>query len=89
MPEIRVKLNVETDPFASIVRLHSQGRVPRDLIHVTSPWELGALPKGMGSGKTSVSIAITLPDGRVVIAESSLLALTAAVQALNARYPDG
>lgn len=41
------------------------------------------LPKGMVSGKSSVAIRVDLPDGRVVIAQTSL-AILAGVNAIFA-----
>jgi len=42
----------------------------------------------MASGKTSVAFDIPLPDGRHVLAETSLELFLAAADALRARYGD-
>lgn len=55
-------------------------------IHHATKIQFGGLPKGMQSGRTSVSIVIPLADGSVVIAESSLRLFLAAASALRARY---
>lgn len=46
------------------------------------------LDGGMVSGRASVSIRIDLPDGRVVLTETSLRLFKAAADALAAKYPD-
>lgn len=46
---------------------------------------IAALPGGMTNGKTSVSIRIDLPDGRVVVAETSLTLLGTAVDMFRAQ----
>lgn len=42
------------------------------IIHVTTPWSVSRLKGGMQSGKSSVMIRIDLPDGRIVMAETSM-----------------
>lgn len=59
----------------------------KEVIHITEPLEITALSHGMESGATSVALRINLPDGKVVIAETSLALLVATVRALAARYP--
>lgn len=49
---------------------------------------LAALSAGMKSGKTSLAFRIDLPDGRIVVAETSLALLHTALAAINARYPE-
>lgn len=50
-----------------------------DLIHLTNDIEVGSLDHGMHSGKPSVAFVFKLPDGKVVVAETSLeLFVTAA-----------
>ncbi len=55
---------------------------------MTEPFRVGGLPGGMASGKTSVAFDIPLPDGRHVLAETSLELFLAAADALRARYGD-
>ena len=52
----------------------------------TGDMTVGGLPRGMTSGNPSVAIRIDLPDGRVVVAETSLRLFLAAAAALRARY---
>lgn len=49
---------------------------------------IAALPHGMASGAASVMIGIELPDGSVVMAETSLRLFLAAARAFSIRYPD-
>lgn len=46
---------------------------------------IARLPMGMGSGKSSIAVRIDLPDGRVVIAETSLVLLRSALRAIEVR----
>ena len=50
--------------------------------------EIVAMPGGMASGRTSISIRIDLPDGRVVILETALYELEHAVQTIQERFGD-
>ncbi|MFO0607292.1 MAG: hypothetical protein U0324_29280 [Polyangiales bacterium] len=59
----------------------AEGRV----IHLAGTGlELARLPAGMSSGASSVTLRVDLPDGRVVLVETSLAALRLAVQAFVA-----
>lgn len=49
---------------------------------------LGALPGGMKSGRTSVSLIFPLPDGRFVFAQTSLGLLQGAVRGFTIVYGD-
>ena len=51
-----------------------------------SPVEIVAMPGGMASGRTSISMRLDLPDGRVVIVETALYELMNAVRALQERF---
>ena len=50
------------------------------------PIQIGALQGGMTSGKPSVAIRIDLPDGKVVVAETSWALFDAAHSALRGRF---
>ena len=54
----------------------------------TKPIQLAALPAGMVSGKPSVSIRMDLPDGTVVIGETSVKLFQMAAAALTGRFGD-
>jgi len=57
----------------------------RDLVH--GAWtRLGVMPGGMDSGALSIGIVVELPDGRLVVAETSWALLYVAAQAIAARY---
>jgi len=47
---------------------------------------IAALSKGMKSGKPSISIRLNLPDGRVVVAETSMQLFLTAAAAMNIKY---
>lgn len=58
-----------------------------DIIHLPSAvLSVAVLPGGMASGRPSVAIRVDLPDGRVLIAETSWALLGAAARAIAARY---
>lgn len=62
-----------------------------DVIHLANdapPIGVTALPGGMTSGRTSVMLRIDLPDGRVVLAETSLRLFLLTADMLRARYGD-
>ena len=50
------------------------------------PVQVGALEGGMVSGKPSVAIRIDLPDGKVVLAETSWVLLHGAFLILQAKF---
>ena len=52
------------------------------------PLQVALLDKGMGSGRPSVTLRLDLPDGRVVLAETSLRLFATAARGFAARYPD-
>lgn len=52
------------------------------------PIQIGALEAGMTSGRPSVAIRIDLPDGRIVVAETSLRLFQMANAALLGRFGD-
>jgi hypothetical protein len=60
------------------------GRVDYHLGNDAKPIQIALLKAGMASGKPSVTIRIDLPDGKVVLAETSLALFLAAAEALAA-----
>ncbi len=52
------------------------------------PIQIGALQGGMVGGRPSVAIRIDLPDGRIVVAETSLRLFQMANAALLGRFGD-
>lgn len=65
---------------------HGDGCWPDLIIDSTLVGKVAALarlPMGMVSGRSSVSMRIELPNGKVVIAEVSLAQLTQAVELFN------
>lgn len=59
-----------------------------DIIHLAndSSIDLAVLPGGMASGRLSCAFRIDLPDGKVVICETSWRLLVTAVRAIAVRY---
>ena len=49
---------------------------------------LAVLTAGMTSGRPAVGIRLDLPDGRVLVAETSARLLVTAARAIAARFPD-
>lgn len=81
MIPLNVRVNLDIDPWADLV--------PDDLPHntggVTALIErIGLLPPGMQSGRATVEFLIRLPDGELVIAETSLRLFRLASAALLA-----
>lgn len=60
----------------------------RQVIHLTNELHVAGLAAGMQSGKPSAAFAFVLPDGRAVIAETSLALFLMAADALKARFGD-
>lgn len=58
----------------------------KEVIHVTDEIQVAGLSNGMASGKPSIAFRITLPNGWVVIAETSLALFQSAARAFTIRY---
>ena len=68
---------------------HWSDLLDKDVIYLgneASPIEIVAMPGGMASGKTSISMRLDLPDGQTVIIETALYELANAVQKLQERF---
>lgn len=50
------------------------------------PVKIVAMPEGMASGRTSISMRLDLPDGRVVILETALYELARVVHTLQTEF---
>lgn len=96
MLALTIVLNVEEDGFSALRTAGVQG-MPGDqaiaagkLIHLGEgdTLEVGALAGGMQSGAPSCALCFNLPDGRAVLAETSLALFLTAGDALKARYGD-
>lgn len=78
------------------LRLEGDGAIPemadalkKGKVHNVESIVLSALEGGMQSGRPSVVIAIPLPDGSWVHAQSSMRLFLACAKALEIRYGDG
>lgn len=84
MPAMHVILEGDA-AWPDVAQLAEQGK----LIHLReTPWSLAALAMGMRSGRTSIALRLDLPDGRTLIAETSLGLLLGAARAFEARHGD-
>lgn len=86
MLHLTVIPDVESTGFKSMVGLASQDDPRLIRLADEANIEVGALAGGMASGRASVAFCFTLPDGRVVVAETSLALFLLAADALRARY---
>ena len=88
MPTMRIILEEPAWPDLGDIeqRMHD-GRVIW-LGNGAHPIAIAALKGGMTSGKPSVAIRLDLPDGRTVIAETSLTLLLAAAETFRTRFGD-
>lgn len=62
----------------------------KEVIHLgqgAPPISVAVLEMGLASGRPSVAIRIDLPDGRVVVAETTARLFCGAANAIMARYP--
>jgi hypothetical protein len=81
MPVLRVVLDVDAhdDPSQRTTAGH-------EVIHLPDPdMAFIRVPHGMTSGKDSVFVQVFLPDGRVVMAETSMELFLAAARAFAAK----
>lgn len=83
MPALTVVLDVETDGFTSL-----QDSAPPIHLGEGAQIEIGALRAGMQSGAPSVMFCFQIPDGRPVVAETSMALLLTASEVLKAKYGD-
>ncbi len=82
--------------MASIIHLQLEGdgafqdlRDKMDgVIHLTGDFTIAALTAGMVSGRPSLTLRLDLPDGRVVLQETSVRVFLAAATAIRARFGD-
>lgn len=57
------------------------------IIHTKGKIEVVCIDNGMGSARPSVALRIDLPDGPVVIAETSARLFCTAARAIMGKYP--
>lgn len=85
MTHLGIDLELDTGQWGALYA----GAIAHDLMPDALPVveRVGCLPGGMTSGAPSFELAVRLPDGRVVFAETSWRMMRAAVRALEARWP--
>lgn len=60
----------------------------KEIIHLTGTIRVACLEGGTVSGKPSVGLGFELPDGKVVLAETTLALFLTAADAFKAKYGD-
>lgn len=76
------------------LRIIRQGDPPpwtdiSEAIHLPDDtWKVAILEGGMTSGKPSLALRFELPDGKIVIAETSVAAWSAVTVAARGAFPD-
>ncbi len=58
------------------------------VIHLTGDFTIAVLTAGMVSGRPSLALRFDLPDGRVIIQETSVRVFLAAADAIRAKFGD-
>lgn len=64
---------------------------PTDIIHLSNdakPIRVVVLNGGMETGRPSLAMRIDLPDGKVVVAETSARLFCSAAKLIMSKYPD-
>ena len=89
MPILSLNLNIDDHPWDDLQTLKHQGKLITAMGPEAGAIRIGALPGGMKSGKTSIAIAVPLPDGTLLLTETSLELFLAAAAAFKAAYPNG
>lgn len=63
----------------------------KEIIHLSNdapPIQVATLEGGLASGRPSIAIRIDLPDGKVVVVETTARLFCSAGRAIQAKYPD-
>jgi hypothetical protein len=87
-PILTIVTDVEHDGFRSMRGLLGADDPRLIRLGEDAQIEIGALQGGMASGAPSVALCIQLPDGRVVLAETSMALLLTAADTLAELYGD-
>ena len=82
MPDMKLRPRVDETGGFDALKDVDQAYV----IHLKDTIEVGSLAGGMSSGKPSVAFCFELPDGHVVVAETSLELFRAAARGLAAAH---
>jgi hypothetical protein len=83
MPNLRILLDVEDQPWTD---LKDNPKLEAYMGENVCSISIGGLPRGMVSGLASVAIRLDLPDGRVILTETSMRLFLTAAKALAAIY---
>jgi hypothetical protein len=96
MKEIRNATNGGNDMAVVMPIKFTDGKTPvypdlreDQIIHTKdAKIEVVCIDHGMGSGKPSVALRVDLPDGQIIISETSARLFCTAARAIMARYPN-
>jgi hypothetical protein len=86
MPSLQIMLDSD-GIWGDLTALYRDGRLLLAMGDAAA-LQVAALPGGMMSGAPSVTLRIDLPDGRVVLTETSLALFLTAADMLKARHGD-
>lgn len=75
MIPLTITPDIEQAPWADLAHVKQLGQITR----------IGRLPRGCTSGASTISIAVKLPDGTDVMAQTTMALFLAAARALKAR----
>lgn len=89
MPVLTVTVDIDRDPWEDLNALRAEGKLISAMHVEAGTIRVGGLPHGMSSGRTSVAIAVPLPDGTVLLTETSLALFLQAAEILKVKYPNG
>jgi hypothetical protein len=89
MPVLTVTVDIDSTPWEDLKALSAEGKLISAMHMEAGTIRVGGLPRGMESGRTSVAIAVPLPDGTVLLTETSLALFLQAAKILEAKYPNG
>ena len=78
MIPLRVLLDVEADPIVKQDEMVYENILPLNIV--------GILPDGTEEGKPVVILRMDRPDGKAIIAQTSLKALQGAMRIITAKY---
>jgi hypothetical protein len=86
MPSLDIKLDVDTNGGFDAINAVPLLDIEERIIHLGEEayLEIGTLRHGMESGKDSMAFCFSLPDGKVVVAETSVELFVTAARAITA-----
>lgn len=93
MPALTVTIDCEDEDRSTwrdrLNAKREQGKLITAMGEDSRAIHIGGLPHGMESGKTSICLMLELPDGTLLLTETSLQLFLTAARILAAAYPHG